>query len=132
MAKLQILRKWLLSSGLLGELLTDELGKRPPCASLRPEGLTMVWEKQDVLGVRTRRWRLNCVLQARLLHPAREDAQAQADTWLALQQWAAQTAPPELGKDTTVSLEQGKLAYADGTGTAIYTAGLVAEFSITS
>lgn len=131
MEQLELLRQWLQSCPVLEGIpvLVDDLGKLPVCASLRPVGITQLWEKKDIAGGIRRRYRLGLRVALRLPRAAGSDGMEAAARWLALQCWVPEHPAPALGQEQVSRMEQGKLAAAKGDGTAVYEAVLTVEYT---
>lgn len=114
--------------GLRDFIFTAEaLGPQPGSAALVCKGREVLSQKQDILGIETRRVRMHFVL---MLHGAKDplaDDPALAQALLEFGRWLPGNAPI-FGENQTVKAEKGRLAAASGTGIARYETQVVFEF----
>lgn len=129
MDELEILIQWLKQCDVLAAVPigVDYLDKIPPAASVYPQGMTVLWRKEDVLGRWQARYRLRCTVSVRVAKSA--DGYDAARAWLELQKWVQLHPAPALGEEQISHMEQGRLAKENGDGTAVYRAVLTVEYT---
>lgn len=129
MDELEILINWLKQCDVLAAVPigVDYLDKTPPAAAVHPQGVTVLWRKEDVLGQWQARYSLRCMVSVRLTKSG--DGHDAARAWLELQKWVQLHPAPLLGEAQVSRLEKGKLAKENGDGTAVYQAVLIVEYT---
>ena len=129
MDELEVLIDWLKQCDILEEVAfgVDHLEKTAPAAAVYPQGITVLWRKENVLGQWHARYSLRCMVSVRLTKSG--DGRDAAGAWLKLQQWVQQHPAPSFGEAQISRLEKGKLVKENGDGTAIYEAVLTVEYT---
>ena len=129
MDELEILINWLKQCDMLAEVPigVDHLDKAAPAAAVHPQGVTVLWRKENVLGAWQARYSLRCMVSVRLTKSG--DGHDAAWGLLELQEWVQQNPAPLLGEAQVSRMEKGRLAKENGDGTAVYQAVLTVEYT---
>ena len=116
MEKLELVRRWIQSfPQFSGELLTDTTEPGVGSCGLFPMGTKLLHRKEDVLG------NVRCTVAETFLLRRRAVKSDAAAAWImAFSAWAETGVPPQLGENTRLAVEKGKLLSTATDGTAIY------------
>jgi len=119
---IQTVKTWLSAYPGLENLTLEALEPYPGSAGLFCKGAEVVRRSRDILGTRQLRQRLGFRLE---WHTTAADMPQRL---LDLSAWARETAPT-LGRDQTLTLEQGAMTRLDEEGTARYGLHITFEFT---
>lgn len=138
MNDLEKIKSWLLTypeTERLQSLRVDYLTPEPESGSIRPSGLTELSRTENVLGNVTIQNQYNFGLYYTLANTAENDAAANAQWVLGLQQWVQQQSiqhlAPTFGDEPEterVTAHNGTMSAANEDGTAAYLVQLSATF----
>lgn len=126
MEKLTELKRWVMGSGLVQELSVDSLGALPGDTGLFPEGVRLLWQRQDIVGNTTSRLREVFTLRRKAV-----PGMTSAGWIIAFAQWLSenQSLAPVFGAQQRIYTEKGSLASAASGGEGFYTISIIVEYT---
>ena len=122
MEQLEILKNFLAGFDGLSPAI-DMTSPEPGSCGLFPQGTEEISRREDVLGNVTCRLR-----QTYLLRRVDIRGEMGASFMLRLCQWAQDQPAPELGENTRIRWEKGRLVSVSQTGTATYEMKIITEY----
>ena len=126
MEKLTEFKRWVMGSGLASDVSVDTLGTAPGDLGLFPEGIRLLWQRQDIVGNTTSRLRETFTLRRKAV-----PSMTAANWIIAFSAWLAenQSLAPRFGAQQRIYTQQGKLSSAAPGGEGVYTISIIVEYT---